>query len=91
MTGKSFGELLPHFIIGGDETCMIADADGSFKILGEAGKRKHERKTSDYRGSITMYRTGNCAGNNGPTAFIMKGKRVKDGVDDNLLVRLVVQ
>ena len=26
-----------------------------------------------------MYRTGTCAGNNGPTAFIMKGKQRKAG------------
>ena len=58
---------------------MIADADGSLRVLGAAEKKKHEKKSSDYRGSITMYRSGNCAGNNGPTAFIMKGKARKKG------------
>ena len=87
VTGKSFGELLPHFIIGGDETCMIADADGSLKVLGSAGRKKHEKKTSDFRGSITMYRSGNCAGNNGPTAFIMKGKKRRDGWRDDILLK----
>jgi len=63
--------LIKHFILGGDETCLIADADGDLKILGAAGKKKHEKKKADYRGSITMYRTGNCAGKNVPTTFII--------------------
>ena len=39
----------------------------------------HEKKVADYRGSIMMHRTGNCAGNNGPTAFIVKDKWGKAG------------
>ena len=38
-TGKQFGELIRHFIIGGDETNLIADADGDLKIIGDAKKR----------------------------------------------------
>ena len=38
-TGKHFGELIEHFVIGGDETNLIADADGDLKIIGDAGKR----------------------------------------------------
>ena len=74
-TGNQFGELIENFILGADKTCLMADTDGKLKVLGKYGKRKHEKKASDYRCSITMYRTGNCAGSNGPTAFIMKGKR----------------
>ncbi len=33
-TGKSFGELINHFILGGNETNLIADADREFKIVG---------------------------------------------------------
>ena len=47
-TGKSFGELIDHFILGGDETNLIADADGELRIVGEKGKKKHEKKVSDY-------------------------------------------
>ncbi len=61
-TGKSFGELINHFILGGDETNLIADANGELKIVGEKGKKKHEEKVLDYRGSITMYCTGVAAG-----------------------------
>ena len=42
-TGKQFGELIEHFIVGGDETCLIADADGDLKVIGKAGKKKHEK------------------------------------------------
>ena len=61
-TGKLIGELIDHFILGGDETNLIADADGEVRIVGEKGKKKHEKKVADYRGSITMYRTGVAAG-----------------------------
>ena len=47
-TGKSFGELIDHFILGGDEMNLIADADGELRIVGEKGKKKHEKKVSDY-------------------------------------------
>ena len=86
-TGKQFGELIEHFILGADETCAIADADGDLRILGEHGKKKHEKNAADYRGSITMYRTGNAAGNNGPTAFVMKGKKRHAGYSDAFLER----
>ncbi len=38
-TGKSFGELIDHFILGGNETNLIADADGDLRIVGEKGKK----------------------------------------------------
>ena len=46
-TGKSFGELIHHLIVGGDETCMMADAGGYLKIVGEAWKNKHKNNVSD--------------------------------------------
>ena len=79
VTGKSFGELIEHFIIGGDETNLICDADGDMKIIGEFGRKKHEKKVSDCRSSCTMYRTGSAGGSNGPTAFIMAGKYARSG------------
>jgi hypothetical protein len=87
VTGKSFGEVIEYFILGGDETNLIADADGELRIVGEKGKKKHEKKVSDYRGSITMYRTGTAAGNNGPTTFVMKGKRRKKGYNARFLIQ----
>ena len=38
-TGKQFGEVIEHFVLGGDEKNLIADADGDVKILGDAMKR----------------------------------------------------
>ena len=50
VTGKSFGELIDHFILGGDETNFIADADGdlNLRIVGEKGKKKHEKKVANF-------------------------------------------
>ena len=87
-TGKSFGEVIGYFIAGGDETCLMADANGNLRVVCEVGKTKHDRRVSDFRGSMTMYRTGACKGNNGPTGFIMKGKRRKAGFNKKLLRKL---
>ena len=76
------GELIDHFILGGDETTLIAEADGDLRIVGEKGKKKHEKKVADYQGLITMYRTGIAAGHNGPTVFLLKGKKRKSGFNE---------
>jgi hypothetical protein len=47
-TGKSFGELINHFILGSDETNLIADADDDLRIVGEKGNKKHKKKGADY-------------------------------------------
>jgi hypothetical protein len=54
-TGQTFGELMEHFVIGGDKTNLIADADGDMKIIGEFGRRKHEKKVSDCRSSCSLH------------------------------------
>ena len=74
-TGKTFGELISHLVVGWNESCMMRYADGEWKILGKAGGNKHKRIMSDYRGSITMHQSGSYAGHNGPTAFMMKCKK----------------
>jgi hypothetical protein len=45
-TRKSFGKLIDHFILGGNEINLIADANGELKIVGEQGKKKHKKKRS---------------------------------------------
>ena len=72
MTGKQFGEVMKHFIVGGDESCFMADADGNLKIFAEKGRNKHEKKAGDYRGSLTAMRYGAAGGSNGPSAFILQ-------------------
>jgi hypothetical protein len=49
LTGKSFGELIEHFVVGGDDACLMADSNGNLRIVGAVGTRKHEKKVSDTR------------------------------------------
>lgn len=84
-TGKTFGEVIDHFIVGGDETNLQADDAGNLYIFGETGRKKHEKRAGEFRTSITMYRTGTPAGHNGPTAFVLKGKNKLKGVTDSFL------
>jgi hypothetical protein len=86
LTGKTFGELIRHFIFGGDETCMQACANGVVKVVGSAGRKIHEKKTNDSRILITMYHTGNIADVTGPTIFLLEGKRKHEGFTDKFLV-----
>jgi hypothetical protein len=43
-TGKSFGEFIDHFILGRDETNLIADADGDLRLLERKGRRSMRRR-----------------------------------------------
>ena len=65
----------------------MADAHGNLRIVGAADKKKHERKTGEVRCSITIYRSGVSNGGNGPTGFLMKGKKKRPGFTDQFLVR----
>eukprot|EP00978_Attheya_sp_CCMP212_P031727 scaffold120920_cov35-Attheya_sp.AAC.1 len=86
LSGKTFGEVIHHFIFGGDESCMMASA-GELSIVGSMDRKKHEKKIADSRVSITLYRTGSVAGSQGPTIALMKGKRRKVGYSDKFLVK----
>lgn len=44
--GKTFGELIDHFILGGDETGMIAN-DGKAEIVGDKDRKKVRMVWSD--------------------------------------------
>ena len=46
-SGLPFKEVMEHFLIGLEEACLVADAGGNVKILGEFGRLKHEKKVSD--------------------------------------------
>ena len=52
--GKTFGELIDHFVVGGDKTCIMAGKN-VVKVVGSAGKKKHEITNDDSRDSITMF------------------------------------
>lgn len=83
---QTFGEVMPHFVIGGDETCLLASA-GDVKVFGDKEKKHHDVTTGSSRTSITLYRTGSAAGTDGPTAFLPPGVRVKSGFTDEFLVK----
>ena len=70
--GKTFGEVMHHFCLGGDETGLQA-SDGNVSIIGDKLKAKHELPTADSRVRTTLYRVGSAAGNDGPTAFLPPG------------------
>jgi hypothetical protein len=84
VTGKPFGELIQHFILGGDETCMQGNA-GSLRIVGSVERKKHDVNYNDGRASITMYRTGAVSGDQGPTTFLLKGLRKPPFFSDKFL------
>jgi len=52
--GKSFGEVMDHFLLGGDETCFQA-SNGEVKIIGNKQKAKHEVKLAPYSHSQVAY------------------------------------
>ena len=85
VTGKSFGELIEHFMIGIDETCLIADYDGYMRIIGEFGKRKHENMSGYCHASAKMCCTGTAGGSNTPTVFLMEGKNRRSDFSDEYL------
>ena len=70
-----------------DQTCIMVGKNVA-KIVGSAGRRKHETTSDDSRVSVTMFRTGNADGTPGPTVYLVKskGKNVPQAVaaeDDN--------
>lgn len=76
---------MEHFIVGTDETCLLASANGMVKILGDKNKKKHEKILNDSRHSITMVRCASTGGATGPTNFLMSGQRKKAGYDSQFL------
>ena len=84
--GKTFGEVIDHFVMGGDETCFLASA-ADVKIIGDKEKPKHDLPTGSSRTSATIYRLGSTAGATGPTAFLPAGKQRKAGYTDAFLVK----
>ena len=87
VTSRSFGELMPHFLIGLDESSICADHAGNLKIIGAANKKKHEKILQDSRLSITMVRTGTVAGTTGPTIILLKGVTKQKAYSDDFLVK----
>jgi len=85
-TGIDFGSLKSHFIIGGDETGLQA-CSGRVKVFGDIQKAKHEIIIDDSRCSITLFRVGSTGGSTGPTIFLMKGVKIKEGYTKAWLIQ----
>eukprot|EP00957_Ditylum_brightwellii_P008027 609012-Ditylum_brightwellii.AAC.1 len=86
-SGKSFGEVMAHFINGLDEMCIMSDAHGDLHVIGSFDKKKYEKLLQDSQISITIARTGTCAGTTGPTIFLLKGAKKKSAFTDAFLLR----
>ena len=84
--GRTFGEVMPHFVLGGDETGLLA-SNGDVTVIGDKKKLKHEVSTAGSRVSITAYRCGSAAGSDGPTGFLPPGVRRKSGFTDEFLLK----
>lgn len=87
LSGKSFGEVMDHFIIGLDEMCLMSEENGNASIIGCADKKKHERVLQDSRTSITIVRTGTVSGTTGPTIFVLSGTARRKSYTDEFLER----
>ena len=57
----------------------MASANRDCRVIGFAGKLKHERNIMDSRASITAYRTGTVGGSTGPTIILLKGTKLRRG------------
>jgi hypothetical protein len=86
-SGKSFGEVMGHFIVGLDEMCLMSDAHEDLHVFGSADKKKHEKLLQDLCVSITVVRTGTVAGDTGPTIFLLKGTKKRAFFTNDFFVR----
>jgi len=68
-----------------DETCLMANSDGSVRVVASASKKKTEKNTDDSRASIASLRIGLASGEQGPFTFLAKGTRMDRKSISNLL------
>jgi len=69
----AFAQLEDHFFGNFDENCLMANADGSVRVMASNTKKKTEKNTDDSRASITSLRVGMASGEQGPFTFLAKG------------------
>jgi hypothetical protein len=73
LPADEFAPLKPHFTCNLDETCVMG-CEGTIKIIGDGGRKKHNKSVEDNRDSITIVRIGNAGGSSGPLLFLARGK-----------------
>jgi len=69
----ALAEVEDHFFGNLDETCLMANADGSVRVIASMTKKKTEKNVDDSRASIASLRAGMASGIQGPFAFLAKG------------------
>ncbi len=67
LLGKSFGEVVPRFIIGLDKMCLMSDCHNNLRMFAAADKKKQEKLLQDCRFSITVVRMDTVASTTRPT------------------------
>jgi len=76
LPAEEYEKVKDHFLGNLDETCLMANADGSVRVIASQTKKKTEKNTDDSRTSITSLRIGLASGNQGPFTFLAKGTRM---------------
>ena len=71
----AFVHVHAHFQLNLDETCFMC-SEGSFKIIGDAARKHHDKNISDNHLSITALSCGSAAGTHRPVILILKGTEV---------------
>ena len=84
-TGVAFADVQDNFVLNLDEESLGAFPNGSVKVVGAAGQRKHERETPG-RTTCSMIKVINSAGDVGPCYFLMTGKKPRAGYTDAWLL-----
>ena len=46
-SGKKFGELMQHFVLGLDESCIMSYSGRNIIIIGATARKKHEKVLAD--------------------------------------------
>ena len=77
LSENSFGEIMPHFIIGLDKMCLMSGFHGNLRVFAASDKEKQEKLLQDCRYSITVMRTGTVAGTTCSTMFLLKGTKCR--------------
>ena len=86
-SGKLFGELMHHFIIGLDKMCRMNDVHGNMKVIAVGDKKKHKKLPKDCGCSTTIVHAGTFGGTTGPTIFLLAKEKRKEEFLDNFLER----
>ena len=87
VTGKTFGEVMPHYVVGLDEMCLMGDVHGSCGIIGSMDKKKLEKLLQDGRVSVTVIRTRTVGRSTGPTILLLKGEKKRKHFANDFLVK----